>query len=134
MTNIFASVGISQIKRVDEFIESRRKVCCAYTEAFRDIDGLKVPRTDFSNVSPFIYSLRVLNDKRDDLINHLQKKDINVGIHFIPVHKHTFYREAYQGDMSVTDEVVKQVVTLPLHSNMKLEFVERVIEGGYKLF
>lgn len=134
LTNIFASVGISQIKRVDEFIESRRKVCHAYSEAFRNINGLKVPQTDFSNVSPFIYSLRVLSDKREDLINHLQKKDIDVGIHFIPVHEHTFYRGTRRGDMSVTEKVVKQVVTLPLHSNMKPEFVDRVIDGVTSFF
>ena len=134
MTNILASVGISQIKRVDEFIESRRKVCRAYSEAFRDIDGVKVPQTDFSNVSPFIYSLRVFGDKREELINHLQSKNVDVGIHFIPVHKHTFYCNARRGDMSVTDEVVEQVITIPLHSNMKPEFVERVIDGVTSFF
>ncbi len=129
MTNIFASVGISQIKRIDEFIESRRKVCRAYSEAFRNIDGIKVPQTDFSNVSPFIYSIRVMNGNREALINHLQRKNIDVGVHFIPVHKHTFYGKSRIGDMAVTDEVVKQVITLPLHSNMKPEFVDRVIDG-----
>jgi len=134
MTNILASVGISQIKRVDEFIESRRKVCRAYSEAFRSIEGVKVPQTNFSDVSPFIYSLRVLNGKREELIDYLQRKNVDVGIHFIPVHKHTFYCNACRGDMSVTDEVVKQVVTLPLHSNMKPDFVERVIAGVKSFF
>lgn len=134
MTNIFASVGISQIKRVDEFIKSRRNVCRAYSEAFGAIDELKVPQTDFTNVSPFIYSLRVLNGKREALINHLQRKKIDVGVHFIPVHKHTFYCGSRRGDMTVTDEVVKQVITIPLHSNMKPEFVERVIDGVTNFF
>lgn len=134
MTNILASVGISQIKRIDEFIESRRKVCRAYNDAFKNIEDLRVPQTDFSNVSPFIYSLRVLNNKREAIIDHLRKKDIDVGIHFIPVHKHTFYKDSRCGDMSVTQKVVKQVVTLPLHSNMKLEFIERVIEGVKSFF
>ncbi len=134
MTNINASVGISQIKRIDEFIESRRKVCKIYNDVFKNIEGLKVPQTDFYNVSPFIYSLRVLNNEREGLMNHLQERNIDVGTHFIPVHKHTFYADARRGDMSVTDEVVKQVVTLPLHSNMKPEFVERVIEGVENYF
>lgn len=129
MTNILASVGISQIKRVDEFIESRRTVCRAYSSAFENIEGLKVPQTDFAGVSPFIYSLRVPSDARDALIDHLKKREIDVGIHFIPVHKHTFYLKARTGDMTVTDKVTKEVMTLPLHSNMNPGFVERVIEG-----
>ncbi|HUI93306.1 MAG TPA: DegT/DnrJ/EryC1/StrS family aminotransferase [Chitinivibrionales bacterium] len=129
MTNILASVGISQIKRVDEFIESRRRVCKAYNEAFKSLEGVKVPQTDFSNVSPFIYSLRVLDGKREKLIDFLRTKDIDTGIHFVPVHKHTFYKSSRHGDMSVTDRVIKEVLTLPLHSNMKPQYIERVIGG-----
>lgn len=134
LTNIFASVGISQIKRTDEFIESRRKVCRLYNEAFKGIEGLKVQQSDFSNVSPFIYSIRVLDDKRESLMKHLKERDIDTGIHFIPVHEHSFYKDSGRGDMSVTNKVVKEVLTLPLHSNMKPEFIERVIEGVRSFF
>jgi dTDP-4-amino-4,6-dideoxygalactose transaminase len=134
MTNILASVGISQIKRADEFIESRRKVCRTYNEAFGQIEQVKVPETDFSNVSPFIYSLRILNGKREGLIDFLKARDIDTGIHFVPVHKHAFYKNSICGDMSVTEKVVKEVLTLPLHSNMKQEFIERIIEGIVAFF
>lgn len=134
LNNIMASVGISQIKRVDEFIASRRTVCQAYSEAFRGIDGVTVPQSDFTNVSPFIYSLRILGGKREALITHLSSKGIDAGIHFVPVHKHTFFRNARCGDLSVTDKVVNEVLTLPLHSNMKPEFVDRVMEGVTSFF
>jgi dTDP-4-amino-4,6-dideoxygalactose transaminase len=134
LTNIMASIGVSQIKRVNEFIESRRKVCRMYSEAFQGIDGLRVPATDFSNVSPFIYSLRVLYGRREALIRHLHSLDIDIGIHFIPVHKHTWFANARHGDMTVTERATQEVVTLPLHSNMKPEFAERVIEGVRSFF
>jgi dTDP-4-amino-4,6-dideoxygalactose transaminase len=129
LTNILASIGVSQIKRASEFIASRQRVCQAYSNAFRGISGLKVPHTDFKGVSPFIYSLRVLNGKRDALIAHLDQRAIDSGIHFIPVHEHTYFKSCRRGDLSVTDRVVKEVLTLPLHSNMHQEDVERVIEG-----
>ena len=94
LTNIMASVGVSQIKRVEEFMASRQRVCRAYNEAFCKKPGLKIPQTDFSDVSPFIYSLRVLDGRRDALIAHLQKLAVDVGIHFIPVHKHTYFAHA----------------------------------------
>ncbi|MGI0011219.1 MAG: DegT/DnrJ/EryC1/StrS family aminotransferase, partial [Nitrosopumilaceae archaeon] len=134
LNNIMASIGISQIKRIEEFIESRRKVCQQYNKAFKSITGLKVPQSDFSNISPFIYSLRVLDGKRELLIEHLRSLDIDVGIHFIPVHKHKYFTNARKGDMTITDKVVREVLTLPLHSNMKPEFVERVIEGVVSFF
>lgn len=129
LTNILASIGISQIKRVDEFIASRQKICTAYSSAFKDLEGIRLLAEDFNGISPFIYSLRVENGRRDNFINHLNEKGIDCGIHFIPVHRHTYFSAARCGDMTVTDQVVKEVVTLPLHSNMKPEFVERVIEA-----
>jgi len=129
LTNIMASVGVSQIKRVEEFIASRQRVCRAYNDAFCKKPGLKIPQTDFSDVSPFIYSLRVLDGRREALIAHLQNLAVDVGIHFIPVHKHTYFAQCRRSDMTVTDKVAAEVLTLPLHSNMKPEFVERVIAG-----
>ncbi|HYK52714.1 MAG TPA: DegT/DnrJ/EryC1/StrS family aminotransferase [Candidatus Eremiobacteraceae bacterium] len=129
LTNIMASVGISQLKRAGEFIESRRKVCQAYNSAFADLPFAIVPRTDFSDVSPFIYSLRVTGGKRDRFIEHMHERAIDCGIHFVPVHRHAYFADARRGDMRVTDRVVAEVTTLPLHSNMRPDFVERVIDA-----
>jgi dTDP-4-amino-4,6-dideoxygalactose transaminase len=134
LTNILASVGVSQIKRVDEFIESRRRVCKTYNEAFSPFDGLRVPNTTFDNVSSFIYSLRVLEGRREAFVRHMNELEIDVGIHFVPVHKHTYFANKRTSDMSVTNRIVEEVVTLPLHSNMKPEFVERVVDGVTSFF
>jgi len=134
LTNIMASVGISQLKRVDEFIASRQRVCQAYNAAFGACSGVRVPATDFVGISPFIYCLRVLDGRREALIAHLRQRDIDTGIHFVPVHKHAYFSAARRSDMPVTDRVTGQVVTLPLHSNMRPEFVERVIDGVLSFF
>jgi dTDP-4-amino-4,6-dideoxygalactose transaminase len=133
LSDVAASVGISQIIRAEEFIRSRQVVCQRYNEAFGRLDGVRVPRTDFKDISPFIYSLRVMG-KRDELVSHLGRLNIESGIHFVPVHKHTYFKNAPHGDMSVTDRVVREVITLPLHSNMREDFVERVIEGVTSFF
>ena len=85
-------------------------------------------------MSPRFCPSSVLGGDREALMNHLKKMNIDVGIHFIPVHKHTFYLNVRTGDMSVTERVTQEVMTVPLHSNMKPEFVERVIEGITSFF
>jgi dTDP-4-amino-4,6-dideoxygalactose transaminase len=134
LTNILASVGISQIKRVEDFIRTRQAVCRQYSDAFASLPGVKTPATDFSGVSPFIYSLRVLGGKRQAMVDHLRSLQIDAGIHFVPVHRHTFFKDARRGGMSVTDRVVEEVLTLPLHSCMRQEFVERVVDGVQSFF
>jgi dTDP-4-amino-4,6-dideoxygalactose transaminase len=134
LTNIFASIGNAQIKRADEFIRSRQAICTRYSDAFAAIDGLCVLRRDYRDVSPFIYSLRVLGDRREALIAHLKALDVEVGIHFVPVHKHTYFAKARCSPMPVTDRVVDEVLTLPLHSLMLEEDIERVIAGVTSFF
>ncbi|MDQ6781424.1 MAG: DegT/DnrJ/EryC1/StrS family aminotransferase [Candidatus Eremiobacteraeota bacterium] len=134
LTNIMASVGISQIKRVHEFIASRQSVCRRYNGAFAGLEGVKTPASDFTGISPFIYSLRVLDGRREALIAHLRSRNVDAGIHFVPVHKHKYFEAAKRGDMSVTERVVAQVLTLPLHSNMRDDFVERVIDSVRSFF
>ncbi|MBV8600736.1 MAG: DegT/DnrJ/EryC1/StrS family aminotransferase [Candidatus Eremiobacteraeota bacterium] len=129
LTNILASVGVSQIKRVEEFIRSRVEVCRRYNAAFGSVAGLRIPESDFTDVSPFIYSLRVEGGKREALIEHMKARNVAAGIHFVPVHKHAYFADARRGDMGVTDRVVEESLTIPLHSNMRPDFVERTIEA-----
>ena len=134
LTNILASVGVSQMKRAEEFIRTRVAVCRRYNEALGEIPGLRIPSTDFADVSPFIYSLRVRDGKREKLIDHLKSKGVATGIHFVPVHKHTYFAKARRSDMTVTDRVTEECLTIPLHSNMREDFIERVIEGVTSFF
>ena len=55
---------------------------------------------------------------------HLKNLGIDVGIHFIPVHKHKFFSDSTFGDMTVTEKVVNEILTLPLHTHMKKEYVK----------
>jgi dTDP-4-amino-4,6-dideoxygalactose transaminase len=129
LTNIMASVGISQIKRLDEFIASRRRVCQTYHQAFKGLAGVRLLETDFADVSSYIYSMRILDGRREALIQCLRGRQIATGVHNLAVHQHAFYRDAPRGDMRVTERVASEVLTLPLHSNMRTDFIERVVEG-----
>jgi dTDP-4-amino-4,6-dideoxygalactose transaminase len=134
LTNIMASVGVSQIKRVDEFIAARRAVCERYSAAFDGLPGVRVMRRGYGDVSPFIYSLRVPADSRDAFIEHLSARGVDAGIHFVPVHRHTYFAAARRTAMPVTERVVEQVVTLPLHSLMPEHSIERVVEAVTSFF
>jgi dTDP-4-amino-4,6-dideoxygalactose transaminase len=129
MTNINASIGLSQLARVDGFIDSRRATCRLYNESFAGLDGVVTLQTDFSNVSPFIYVVRVRPDWRLDFIDFLRQRGVATGIHFMAAHRYSFYESCRRGSMDVTERVSQEVVTLPLHSHMPREKAERVIEG-----
>jgi dTDP-4-amino-4,6-dideoxygalactose transaminase len=126
LTNVNASIGLSQLALVDEFIASRQRACRLYNELLGGIAGVQTPRGDFSGVSPFIYYLRVPADRRLALIEHLKSRGIASGIHFLPAHRFSFYRGARASDLSVTERVSSEIMTLPLHSRMTTELVQRI--------
>ena len=126
LTNINAAVGLSQLARVDEFIASRRQACRLYNRLLAGVAGLRCPATDFEDVSPFIYTVRVPTARRERLIEHLRERGIATGIHFLPAQDFTFLKACRRGDLSVTERVTREIMTLPLHTHMPVATVERV--------
>ena len=55
LANLHAAIGATQLKALPTFIANRRKYARAYNDAFRDLAGLIVPNSDFSDVSLFHY-------------------------------------------------------------------------------
>jgi dTDP-4-amino-4,6-dideoxygalactose transaminase len=129
MTNINAAIGLSQIARLDEFLAHRRRDCRAYNEAFADLDWLSTPRTDFADVGPFIYTVRVHGGRRAEFIAHLRERGVAAGIHFLPLHEKALCRAFPRGPLPVTERIGREIVTLPLWSNMPGEVHARVIDA-----
>jgi dTDP-4-amino-4,6-dideoxygalactose transaminase len=126
LTNINASIGLSQLARIYEFMSSRQLSCRLYNELLSGLPGIRIPKTNFEGISPFIYTIRVLDGKREALIEHLRANGVATGIHFMPAHAYTYYRGCRRGDMTVTERISSQILTLPLHSEMRAETIERI--------
>ena len=126
LTSINASIGLSQLARADEFIAARQAYCGMYNELLSDISEISTPETDFVGISPFIYTIRVRDGRREALIEHLRANGVATGIHFMPAHSYSYYRGCRRGDMTVTERVSSQILTLPLHSEMQTETIERI--------
>jgi len=126
LANLHASIGLSQLSRLDEFVATRQRACRLYSDLLGDVDGLTLPATDFRDVAPFIYYVRVLNGRRDALKQALLERGVDTGIHWIPGHQFSFFKDCRGGDLSVTERIGSEILTLPLHSFMEGQTVERV--------
>ncbi|MDE3102008.1 MAG: DegT/DnrJ/EryC1/StrS family aminotransferase [Chloroflexota bacterium] len=134
LTDVAASVGLSQIDQVESFIASRQEVCRRYSAAFAELEGPRVLRRSFDDVSPYIYALRVPGGRRGALAEHLKARSVETGVHFVAAHTFGFFKGSRRDDMAVTDRVAQEILTLPLHSHMREDFVERVIDGVRSFF
>jgi dTDP-4-amino-4,6-dideoxygalactose transaminase len=127
MANLHAAIGLAQLSKMDEISCTRRQSCRYYNQHLSEIAEVKVPKTDFSEVTPFLYYIRVPESKRDDLRAYLLENGVDTGIHWQPGHWMTLFKDAPRGDLSVTDQVAKEILSLPLHSKMSKDTQDEVI-------
>jgi len=130
-----SAMGLAQLELVDQFIANRQDYCRYYDEAFADLGDLIRFDTDWKGVAPYIYVVRLRDgSRRSDFMAHLKAHGIGTGIHFLGAHEFSFYENCRRDDLAVTQEVVNQVVTLPLHPFMTTETLDRVVRGVRSFF
>lgn len=127
MANLHAAMGLAQLSKMDEISDTRRAACRFYNEHLGSVPGVVVPKTDFADVTPFLYYIRVPEDKRDGLRAYMLENGVDTGIHWQPGHWMTLLKDCRRGDLSVTDRVANSILSLPLHSKMKQEDLEKVV-------
>ena len=129
MSNLHGAIGISQIKKIDEIRVTRQNACKRYYEKLSQIDWLNVPKGDFDNVNPFLYYIRVLNGKRNELREHMKKKGVDTGLHWQAGHSFSYLKNCRRGNLDITNKVTEQIISLPLHSKMKNKEIDIVINS-----
>ena len=131
MPTMTASLGISQMKKINKVAEMRRKNAAYYTSLLKNIDGVKppVPPDNFYHVYQ-MYTIKVEKNLRDKLKEYLLNRGVFTKIYFDPVHLTKFYREKFgykEGDLPITEEISKKVLTLPMYPTLEKEEMDYVI-------
>lgn len=126
MTDIQAALGIHQLRRLDGFIRRRQEIATMYDSAFSDLPEILLPRQlPGRNHTYHLYPIRLdanlLRLNRSEFIDELRARNIGTSVHFIPLHRHPFYRERYgyqQKQFPVCEEIYKGLLSLPLYPKM----------------
>ncbi len=127
MPNINASIGISQLERIEKFIEKRRSICLEYDAHFKGLKTVAPLEVDYAATAPFMYIVRVADDLREKFITRLKEQAIDTGIHYIPNHIHPYFKRFVRTDLPVTESLGAQIVTLPLFYDLSASDVRSVI-------
>jgi len=134
MPNLHAAIGLEQLKKMDRIAKAKRDACIYYNERFAGIRGLKVPSSDFSDIVPFLYYLRIENGRRDEFRDYLRENGVGTGLHWVPNHKLSLVQQYRKGDVSVADTIGEEIVTIPLFTEITREEQDYVIEKTSSFF
>jgi len=132
MTDIAAAMGIVQLERSEDLWTRRAAIAALYRDglAGTGIEPLRVDRpTDRHALHLFVVSLPDRLE-RDDFVASLGDAGIGTSVHFIPLHRMPYYRDAYglANDLfGGSEEYYRTCVSLPIYTRMSDSQVERVI-------
>ncbi|MFO1444446.1 UDP-4-amino-4,6-dideoxy-N-acetyl-beta-L-altrosamine transaminase [Bacillus sp. Bva_UNVM-123] len=140
ITDLQASLGISQMKKLEGFIKKRREIAQYYNQAFSDLEGVKIPSQLITTDSSWhLYSLSLELDKlnvgRREIFEALRAENIGVQVHYIPVYLHPYYQNLgyKKGLCSIAESWYEAAITIPLFPKMSNDDVESVVAGVKKV-
>jgi len=131
MSNINAAIGVKQIAHIEEFKARRLEIAAQYDRFFSDVffrGHLEILKTQYDGLALFTYIVRITDGRRDELMEYLKNKQIITGVHYIPNHLQSICKGFRADDLTVTSEVAKQILTLPLYFGLTDAELKQVMD------
>jgi len=137
MTDIQASLGIHQMPRIEKYLARRGEIWAAYDEAFADLPcETPAPPEPETVHARHLYTILIDPDRagktRDQVQRELHERNIGTGIHFVSLHLHPYYRDAFDlkpEDFPHARTVSERTLSLPLSAKLTDRDVGDVIEA-----
>ncbi len=141
MMDIQAAIGIHQLTRIEQYWKRREEIWQRYQEEFRGLPViLTAPVEKDTKHAYHLYSLLIdINQTkltRDDFLNAMTKAKIGVGVHYIALHLHPYYRKVYgykKGDFKNAEWISARTVSLPMSAKLVDADVDYVIQTVKKI-
>lgn len=130
MTDIQAALGLSQMKKLERYIERRNELATQYRELLRGLP-LQLPPSASKGFLHGYHLFAVLVPDRMRVFSELRSKGIGVQVHYVPVHHHPTFKSIKQipSGLSVSEHVYSQVLSLPMHPGLTKADLSQVVEA-----
>jgi perosamine synthetase len=140
LTDLQCALGLSQMSRLDEFIQRRREIAARYDRELADLPLTLPARLPDRESAWHLYvvrlDLKALRADRKQIFAALRAENIGVNVHYIPAYWHPYYRDTlgYAGGLCPTAEAeYDRLLSLPVFPKMTDRDVSDVVEALHKV-
>jgi UDP-4-amino-4,6-dideoxy-N-acetyl-beta-L-altrosamine transaminase len=139
MTDIQAALGISQLKRINKFIQKRHLIADKYDQSLVGLP-LKLPIRNTKTYSSFhLYVILVEHTStknRNDLFRYLREEKIGVNLHYIPIYNHPYYKQFNFNsiDFPNAEKYYQEAISIPIYfglTKIEQEYIISKIKNFY---
>ena len=139
LSDIHAALGLSQLKRLDQYVSNRQALASRYNELLADLPVLLPLAFDDCYSAFHLYIIRI--DLKKNTASHLEvfeslkAQGISVNLHYIPIHLQPFYQRMgfKEGDFPEAESYYQQAITLPLYPTLTYQHQDQVIAALTKV-
>ena len=126
ITDFQCALGISQIKKIDRFLEKRREIAKYYDDYFGKDERFIVPNVSEDCKHAYhLYPLQIkfdaLNLPKKKFFAKMKEKNILLQVHYIPIHLQPFYRNNYgfkHGDFPIAEIFYERELSIPMYPTL----------------
>lgn len=141
MTDIAATLGISQLKRLDKYVSQRHAIAHRYNETLADLPFTLPYQADVNHSAYHLYIIRLNLQEivlsRLEVFNQLRAAGISVNVHYIPIHTQPYYKDNFgfkEGDFANAEQYYAEAISLPMYPTLKADEQDYVIEQLTQVF
>ena len=138
ITDFQCALGISQLKRLDKFVEKRRQIAEYYDRVFKNDERFNTPiemkNSDHSyHLYPLQINFKKVKKSKVQIFNDLKMEGINCQVHYIPVHLQPYYRDNFgfkRGDYPIAEKFYESEISIPMYPALMkkdLDYISKTI-------
>jgi dTDP-4-amino-4,6-dideoxygalactose transaminase len=131
LPDVLCALGISQIRRLNEFKDRRRHIFDYYQEQLSQIQWIDTPvERAYVDTNWHLFPIQVPVEIRRDFFNYLRGNEVGVQVNYIPAHLHPVFRRMghQQGDFPIAELFYSKEISLPIHASLDDQQLDRIME------